>query len=230
MNDRMKKLFEECSQLAKDKNINIVLPTSGGPSKLMVDGIEYLDGGTVKANVIKGRTVGGSFQFKFEPGSPMAKLKEMNVPHEAFQEFRLGAVAGLVNHGIPIDEQLKSLVERIEAANGNWTKFIRTPSEITPIYNEHFELTLTKAVYNALAQSYSATMSFRLTIASKELIKEITEQYLKKNKAQVEVTGCGVYVHYDTVKELGKDITNDKPFNPDDLVFTIIPGSTIKLS
>lgn len=230
MNDRMKKLFEECRQLAKDKNIQVVLPSSTNHPTIMHGGIEYIDGGTVKASVIKGRAGAGTFQYKFNPNSPMGKLKEMGVPHSAFQEFRLGAVAGLVNHGIPVDEQMQSLVERIDAANGNWIKFIHTPSEVSPTYTEYFELYLTKAVYNTLAKNYSPTMAFRLTLGVAENIKALAEKYFEKSKTQSELVGSGVYILYGTVKDLVVHILTDEPFNPDELTFMIIPGSEIKLS
>ncbi|UQT02778.1 hypothetical protein SUREIYA_01830 [Serratia phage vB_SmaM-Sureiya] len=231
MNDRMKKLFEECRQLAKDKNINIVIPRSlQTVDHIEIDGIKYLNADKISFNVVKGRVVNGEFKYHLEPGTPMARLKEMNIPNDAFQNFRLNAVAGLVNHGISIDEQMKSLTDRIQAASGNWLKFIPTPAEITPVYAEYFKLYLTKAVYNGFVVAHVPTLAFKLTLALEERIQAVTDLYLEKNRSHAAVANSTVYVCYDTVKTLVRHVVTDEPFDPNDLFFTIMPGAAISLS
>lgn len=228
MNERMKKLFEECSELAKDKNINIVLPAMGTPPTMMVGGTEYHNGDMVMVKVVKGRGP-ASGQYIFETPE-LRKAKELEIPYEVYQTFKLCAVGVSINHSLSPSEFLNYLLERIEYNKGNWLMFLNIPKPETIVHRSSILMLLSRAVYLAYRQVHNPEMSFKLTSGHALKIHKLSLAYQAKVDQIFEMTGNNSYITYETVEEMVPMVLTDEPIDINKFFFTMQPGSTINLS
>ena len=228
MNDRMKKLFEECSQLAKDKNINFVLPAMGTAPTMMLGGTEYHNGDMITVKVVKGRGP-ASGQYVFETPESR-KAKELEIPYEVYQTFRLCAVGASINHSLSPSEFLNCLLERIENNKGNWLMFLDIPKPETIVHRSSILMLLSRAVYLAYRQVHTPEMSFKLTSGHALKIHKLSLAYQAKVDQIFELTGNNSYITYETVEEMVPMVLTDEPIDMDQFFFTMEPDSQIKLS
>lgn len=220
MNDRMKKLFEECRQLAKDKNINVVTyHTQDGV--FTVDGIDYQDGDKVKMKIIKPRL--GFDGSLTNSDSNIDKLREAGVPEYAIPHIRLNAIALHLNNDIPAGVYLPNLLFRIERNHGNWLKFIETPRDNHLIYMARFMLYMNKAVYNAYLAYHSSEVAFNLTMGKSTRIAEVSELYSLEVGFKHRLLDSVAHIDYKTLQELVGWVLTDEPITFGTLKFIEVP-------